>query len=1105
MKKQTFLFLLSILPLMASAFDATIDGIYYNLNSSTYQATVKSIDSQHTGSINIPETVWYEGVSYSVTAIGDYAFYNCSSLAEVIIGSGVTSIGKNAFYKCTGTLIVNCNIPSASSSSDGAFYGSKFSSVTIGDGVESIGDYAFYYCSGLTSVTIPNSVKSIGKSAFYNCSSLTEVIIGSGVTSIGKYAFNNCTGNLTVNCNIPLASSYSEGAFYCSKFSSVKIGDGVEVLGDYAFYYCSDLTGIIIPNRVTSIGKSVFYHCTDLTSIIVENGNKKYDSRDNCNAIIETATNSLLLGCKNTVIPNSVMSIGDNAFYSCTGMTSIEIPSSVTSIGNFAFSRCSGLTDVTFPNSVTSLGKYAFSSCSSIKSVDIPNSIKRLNDNIFSNCTNLESIKIPASLERFNTYAFEKCPNISSISVDEDNPIFDSRNNCNAIINSSTNKLLFGCKTTVIPPTVKSIAANAFKGSTITDITIPNNIEGIGNSAFADCDELKFVTVRFANPIKIESNVFSDSAYNKAVLYVPTGRKTYFEDATVWERFVNIQEMDMPDVVISDSPYENVGRNQMILGYYTSDDISEKNYGGRNAGLYKVCIGFSREQMIPFAGNRITNVRFALKDTDISDLKLWIGSTRDKNDLCSQSVVSPQIGWNEVALNSPYEITGDSIFIGIEYKQSGTRWPVSVVPEGAELGSCYFYGPYDGADKDEIWLEPGENESLSLQCIVEGEKIPMYDIRLTNITVDKYFKQGKSVSGNIYCRNWGKKEPQQVDVEIKMNGIPVYTIQNREFSSSYYYNFTPQDLPVGIYNMEVAVTALNGDRPQHTVNDTLRASITIWDTDMGRQKVYFEQYTATWCPHTIGTLYDTKDIAAARDDVTFVLIHSNDELSCNTGNEYKVFYDGNINNAKARPSFANVNIAAGYDDVSRQLYIKVSGEKHEYFDMFEKNANLTVLLTEDSVVCPQYDGQNNRTIIWKHQAVLRNNVSEIWGDPIEWNGKIYEKKYSVTLDNRWDKDNMKIVAFLAKPFTGKNFDEIYAINCNDFSVKDAIYATSIDDLDGSVLGDVNGDGVVNGTDIQTVINHIVAGQYDEKADVNEDGQVNGTDIQEIINIIVNSK
>ena len=257
----------------ASAYDAEIDGIYYNfISESDAEVTYEYFyySSYYFGDVTIPASITYNGKTYSVTSIGNEAFEDCGGLTSVTIPNSVTSIGYGAFSGCSG-----------------------LTSVTIGNGVTSIVDYAFYGCSGLTSITIPNSVTSIGIFAFSGCSSLTSVTIPNSVTSIG----------------------------------------------DGAFEYCSGLTSVTIPNSVTSIC-GAFDGCSSLTSVTVEEGNAVYDSRDNCNAIIETATNTLIIGCQNTIIPNSVTSIGDGAFSRCTGLTSITIPNSVTNIGNYAFSYC---------------------------------------------------------------------------------------------------------------------------------------------------------------------------------------------------------------------------------------------------------------------------------------------------------------------------------------------------------------------------------------------------------------------------------------------------------------------------------------------------------------------------------------------------------------------------------------------------------------------------------------------------------------------------------------------------------------------------------------------------------------------------------------------
>ena len=276
------------------AYDFEVDGVFYLLNSSsstevsvTYKSS--SYDS-YSGTVDIPETVTYGGVTYDVTSIGKYAFRDCTSLTSVTIPSSVTSIGSYAFEDCTS--LASVTIPSSVTSiGDYAFSGcTSLASVTNSSGVTSIGDYAFSGCTILASVTISEGVNSIGDYAFYKCTSLTSVTIPSSVTSIGDYAF-----------------------YFCTSLTSVTISEGVTSIGHAAFWVCTSLASVTIPSSVTSIGSYAFKSCTSLTSV---------------------------------TIPSSVTSIGYHAFMSCTSLASVTIPSSVTSIGQYAFGDCTSLVSV---------------------------------------------------------------------------------------------------------------------------------------------------------------------------------------------------------------------------------------------------------------------------------------------------------------------------------------------------------------------------------------------------------------------------------------------------------------------------------------------------------------------------------------------------------------------------------------------------------------------------------------------------------------------------------------------------------------------------------------------------------------------------------------
>jgi len=341
-----------------------------------------------------------------------------------------------------------------------------------------------------------------------------------------------------------------------------------------------------------------------LTGITVEAGNPVYDSRENCNAIIETASNTLIAGCKNTIIPSSIITIGVSAFYDHYNMTSIEIPNSVTSIGEYAFAHCSGLTAVTISNSVTSIGKYAFEFCRGLTSVNISNSVTSIGVSAFNCCSSLTSIFIPISVTSIGSNVFSGCSALTAITVEDGNTVYDSRDNCNAIIETASNKLIAGCQNTLIPSNVTSIGTFAFYNcSSLTSLTIPNSVTSIDDYAFSNCGSLISVTIPnsvtrigysvFARcssltsiynyaitPQTMNSTIFSNVNLSSCTLHVPCGSLAAYQAANVWKDFTNIQAIPGTEILDPDHP-QNPGNYQLILN--VSDEAAGTVTG---AGLY---------------------------------------------------------------------------------------------------------------------------------------------------------------------------------------------------------------------------------------------------------------------------------------------------------------------------------------------------------------------------------------------------------------------------------------------------------------------------------------------------------------------------------------
>ena len=312
---------------------------YFAITTLTIGDGVEVLPCNFVAYSNITEV----NIPASVKEIGDRAFYECRQLAGVVIPDGVVAVGEEAFSE------------------------SRIKTLTVGAGLTELGPFAFHPLPELTTLTWNARNCGYGGS-LYNMDNLTQVTIGDGVEYIPPQFCRNT--NIT-SLELPKSvKDIDEHAFSdCVNLKTLNLSDSLQSIEYEAFYNCSSLISLFIPRSLQYIGYNCFRGCTALESIVVDSENTTYDSRNNCNAIITTANNELFLGCKTSVIPNTVTRIDDQAFRYCHGLTTITIPNSVTTIGWGAFEDCIDLQSITIGSNVTSIGSSAFYECSALETI----------------------------------------------------------------------------------------------------------------------------------------------------------------------------------------------------------------------------------------------------------------------------------------------------------------------------------------------------------------------------------------------------------------------------------------------------------------------------------------------------------------------------------------------------------------------------------------------------------------------------------------------------------------------------------------------------------------------------------------------------------------
>ena len=362
--------------------------------------------------------------------------------------------------------------------------------LTFDGDITRIGDKAFYQCSRLTSICVPNCVETIGYQSFMKCSELTSFTIPESVTFIN----------------------------------------------DAAFYHCDALTTIDIPRNVSLMGSEVFSFCSSLSSIKVDSENPSYDSRNNCNGIISKERNTLVAGCKNTIIPESVTGIRHYAFEGCSDLKSIFIPEGVTFIEKGAFLGCTSLKTMTIPNKVTKIDQSTFYGCTNMTTVEIPNSVAFIEYAAFRDCSGLTDIILPDSLTSIGQNAFQDCYGLQSITIPSSVSDFGS----------GAFRGCYGITKVTILDGVTSLGSSAFSGCYgIESVTLPESISLIGDGAFNSCSGLSSISVLASTPPSIGTNSFRNT--NNCPIYVPAESVEAYKSAEYWSDYASrIQAIHPP-------------------------------------------------------------------------------------------------------------------------------------------------------------------------------------------------------------------------------------------------------------------------------------------------------------------------------------------------------------------------------------------------------------------------------------------------------------------------------------------------------------------------------------------------------------------------------
>ena len=557
MKKDILVCLLAtLLPCLAVAHDFEVDGIYYNITSEE-RKTVEVTSPSDKGIVDggykfykdvvfIPEKVSYDGKEYTVTAIGERAFENNYELLSVVMPNTIRSIKEFAFNECI-----------------------NLKSLTISSEVSEIGDYAFMKLSSLEHLAVDCHNKTFDSRGDCNAIIRTRTntllvgckatVIPDGVEVIAGNAFISCQDSSIepFELNFPPSVEIIEPFAFncCYPLSAVTFSEGLRRIGRWAFMGTS-IECLEIPASVIEIDEQAFISCDSLKVIKVRKGNKVYDSRKGCNAIIESATGRLLRGSEGTtIVPDGVKVISSCAFYG-SKIKKIKLPSSLEAIERGAFMCCKELKKLVIPGSVRRI-HYEILMDSGVEELVVENGVENIPQSAFYGCQKLRYVSLPESLKEFGRYGavFVDCPELVRVDVDKDNEYYYS--NGQVLVDKRTKTIIDGwgteiCNAADFPKELlpTRIGDNAFrKHSLLRYVILPATIESVGDGAFSGCKSLLQLNCHAVVPPVLGKDVFKLDEVNGIVItplqemlnvYVPDEAYEAYRNAPGWKDFKDI-------------------------------------------------------------------------------------------------------------------------------------------------------------------------------------------------------------------------------------------------------------------------------------------------------------------------------------------------------------------------------------------------------------------------------------------------------------------------------------------------------------------------------------------------------------------------------------